>query len=208
MMKMTARLLSLVLIYFFANTAFANDQAEDKRLLNLLWLLDGIKNTYECEIPATDQGTTKATCHDHDIINLKTGRIIGTATDATADVVQVDTGLVGTGTTFFYLPQGTLVIRGRGTIQPVLYGTPTLDNHPVTHIAGIFPNERGANNVLNGMGVFKKAEGSFSLLGALDLTNSASGQSAFHCVFFMDIKVDRKHAKHWKTGAPKDPRLN
>jgi hypothetical protein len=207
-MKLTRRLLSLLLICIFASPVLADHPSKHKKPVELLWLLNGIKNTYECEIPETDQGTTIATCHDHDIINLKTGQIIGTATDATADVVPADTGLVGTGTTFFHLPQGTLVIRGTGSIQPVLHGTPTLDNHPVTHIAGIFPDAPQANNVLYGTGVFKNAEGSFSLLGALDLTHAAQGQSAFHCVYFMDIKVDRKHARRWRTGAPVNPRLD
>ena len=209
-MKIARNLAALALTIAFANTAIAGDhryQHDDKKHVNLLWLINGTKNSYTCEIPPTDLGTTEATCHDHDIINLKTGRIIGTATDATADVMPTSEGLVGTGTTFFHLPQGSLVVRGTGTIQPVLHGNPQLDGHPVTHIAGIFP-EPHDNNVLNGTGVFEGTEGTFVLLGALDLTNAAQGQGSYHCLYDMDLKMDRKLAKHWKVGKPKNPRLH
>lgn len=165
---------------------------EFTRRVEFLWLLDGIRNTYECEIPVTDMGTTVATCHEHEIIDLRTNKIIGTAVDATADVDVVGDGLVGTGTTTFYLPQGTLVIRGRGTIQPILEGEPVLNRGSVTHIAGIFPNAGEDNNVIDGTGVFEGAKGTFALLGALDLTNSDKGQSQFHCVYFMDLELMRR----------------
>lgn len=209
-MRISHNLAVLAFTIAFANTAIAEDHQyrhDDKKHVNLLWLINGTKNSYTCEIPPTDLGTTEATCHDHDIINLKTGQIIGTATDATADVVPANGGLVGTGTTFFHLPQGTLVVRGTGTIQPVLHGNPQLDGHPVTHIAGIFP-EPNANNVLSGTGVFEGTEGTFVLLGALDLTNAAQGLASYHCLYDMDLKMDRNLAKRWKVGAPKNPRLN
>lgn len=165
-----------------------------------LWLLNGIRNTYDCDIPPTDQGTTIATCHDHEIIDLKTGQILGMATDATADVSQVGSALVATGTTTFRLPQGTLIIRNSGVIQPMAPGggSPTLDRSPVTHIAGIFPNDPDENNVVDGTGLFKNATGNFALLGALDLTNAAAGRSKFHCVYFMDLKLDAHVVKRFK----------
>lgn len=165
-----------------------------------LWLLNGIRNTYDCEIPPTDQGTTIASCHDHEIIDLKTGEILGMATDATADLSQEGSAFVATGTTTFRLPQGTLIIRNRGVIQPMAPGggSPTLDRSPVTHIAGIFPNDPEENNVIGGTGLFKKAKGNFALLGALDLTNAAGGQSKFHCVYFIDLKLDAQVVKRFK----------
>ena len=158
--------------------------------LEMLLLLNGIKNTYECDIPTTDRGTVLATCHDHDVIDLKTNKIIGTAVDATADVDAVDSGFVATGTTFFHLKNGSFVVRGRGSIQPILEGAPVLAGSPVTHIAGIFP-EVGDNHVLSGTGVYQNATGTFSLLGALDLTNSANGQSAFNCVYTINLTLNQ-----------------
>ena len=182
-------LLMAIMTITSVHSAFAQANDDDEVInVQFLWLLDGIRNTYECGVPETDEGTTVATCHDHEIIDLRTNRIIGTATDATADVSAVDGGLVATGTTFFRLPQGNLTIRGRGTIQPMLEGNPMLDNSPVTHIAGIFP-EPGANDVLGGTGAFEGAKGTFGLLGALDLTNAAQGQSKFHCVYLFNLQL-------------------
>ena len=160
--------------------------------VEMLLLLNGIKNTYECSIPATDRGTVLATCHDHDVIDLRTNKIIGTAVDATADVDAVDSGFVATGTTSFYLKNGSFVIRARGSIQPILEGAPVLDGSPVTHIAGIFP-QAGDNHVLSGTGVYRHASGTFNLLGALDLTNSSVGQSAFHCIYTINLDLNRRH---------------
>lgn len=162
--------------------------AHHKQQQNLLLLLDGRKNVYECEIPATDRGTTIASCHDHDVINLKTGKVIGTATDSTADVEEIGDGLVATGTTFFRLKHGALTLRGRGTIQPSLVGQPVLDNAPVTHIAGVFPNP-GDNQVLEGTGRYAHATGTFALLGALDLSQAAQGIEKFHCVYTIALDL-------------------
>lgn len=158
---------------------------------DLLLLIDGRKNVYECEIPATDLGTTIASCHDHDVIDLKTGKVIGTATDATADVEAIGDGLVATGTTFFHLKHGAFTLRGRGTIQPTLVGQPVLANATVTHIAGIFPNE-GDNQVLEGTGKYAHATGTFSLLGALDLSQATEGILTFHCVFSIALDLAGK----------------
>ena len=200
-----SRLAFLVVSMCLVSTATAehfNDPniTEDTVNVRYLWLLNGIRNTYECEIPPTDQGTTVANCHDHEIIDLKSGEILGMATDATADATMEGTAIVATGTTTFRLPQGTLIIRNRGVIQPMTPGggTPTYERSPVTHIAGIFPDDPDENNVIGGTGIFRNATGNFALLGALDLTNSASGQAKFHCVYFMDLKLDRRVVKRLK----------
>lgn len=197
-MKTITRIIVLFLAAVLTQTVLAGDRKKYDpykitrytERLDMLLLINGIKNTYECSIPATDRGTVVATCHDHDVIDLRTNRIIGTAVDATADVDSVSTGFVGTGTTFFYLKNGSFVVRGRGTIQPILHGAPVMNGSPVTHIAGIFP-EAGDNHVLSGSGVYRNASGTFSLLGALDLTRSAEGQSAFNCIYLINLDLNR-----------------
>ena len=184
------RILIAVFLSLFSIAGFADDQEKEYVKVQYLWLLDGLKDTYECEIPETDQGSTIANCHDHKIIDLNKNKIIGVATDATADVEVVGDGLVATGTTFFNLPEGNLVIRGRGTIQPMLDGEPVLNRAPVTHIAGIFPDE-GENMVIDGTGIFRNATGTFGLLGALDLTDSANGQAQFNCVYFLNLLLEK-----------------
>ena len=158
---------------------------------NMLLLLGGIRRSYECEVPATDRGTTKASCHDHEVIDMKTNKIIGHAVDATTDMETVDGGLVGTGTTFFYLKDGSFVVRGRGTIQPVLHGDPIHSGSQVTHIAGIFP-DNGEDNIMTseGTGKYEDATGTFSLLGALDLSNAGEGIASYYCVYVIDMEYD------------------
>ena len=179
-----------VIFSIMATAVFADHKEKEYEYVQYLWLLDGLKNTYECDVPETEIGSTIANCHDHKVIDLKTNKIIGIATDATTDVETVGDGLVATGTTFFHLPEGNLVIRGRGTIQPMLEGEPKLNGAPVTHIAGIFP-EDGENNVIDGTGVFRNATGTFGLLGALDLTNAAEGQAQFNCVYFLNLRLEK-----------------
>lgn len=183
------RRLSIFVFFLGLSLGSVSTRAENSSQAHFrfFWLLNGTQEIYECEIPPTDLGTTTASCHDHDIINLRNDRRVGVATDASADVEVSGDGLVATGTTFFSLPQGDLTLRGTGTIQSVLTGAPIIDGHPVTHIAGIFPNA-GDNMVLEGSGVFEGATGTFTLLGALDL--SRPGLNSFHCVFEIKLTVD------------------
>jgi hypothetical protein len=86
-----------------------------------------------------------------------------------------------TATTFFYFPGGTLVSRGRVTVQPVLTGSTDF-----THITGAVPSPYG-NNVIYGDGKFKKAVGSVRLSGAVNMSAFADGLIFFDCVFVIDI---------------------
>jgi hypothetical protein len=176
---------------------------EDFRRVTHLWLIGGTQDIFECEIPPTDRGTTKADCHKHNLIDLTTDRVIGTVLDATADVDADGEALIATGTTTFTIAdQGTLTIRGRGTIQPVKFGTPQfkwtsrgLPDQPVTpitHIAGIFPNDPRENMVLSGTGIYEGAQGRFALFGALDLSQSEQGQATFNCIYKIDLKIPRR----------------
>lgn len=175
---------------------------ENYREVNHLWLIGGTQDIFECEIPPTDRGSTKADCHNHNLIDLTTDRVIGTVLDATTDVDADGEALVATGTTTFTITgQGTLTIRGRGTIQPVKFGTPEfkwisrgLPNQPATpisHIAGIFPNP-GENMILSGTGIYEGAQGTFALFGALDLSQSAQGRATFNCIYKIDLKIPRR----------------
>ncbi len=106
--------------------------------------------------------------------------------------MQVGEGLIATGTTFFELPHGDLVVRGTGTIQPTIpaAGSPVLNGVPVTHIAGIYPQEN-ENNVLSGSGLYENASGTFALFGALDLSTVNEGYNVFNCVFFINLQLNK-----------------
>ncbi len=176
-----------------ANTAASSEHSHPYvEREQMLLLLNGTRTSFECDIPATDRGTVVAMCHNHEVIDLKTNKIIGTATDATADVDEVNGGLVGTGTTFFHLKNGSFVVRGRGTIQPLLVGNaPVIAGNPVTHIAGIFP-EQGETNILTelGSGKYKDATGTYILLGGIDLSKSDEGISTYHCIYEIDLDLN------------------
>jgi hypothetical protein len=74
-----------------------------------------------------------ALCYDVDLVNVRNGKIIGSATDCLTDI-DAESGAPGvalTGTTFFFFRGGTVVTRGLTTVQPVLHGSPDF-----THITG------------------------------------------------------------------------
>ncbi|MEN8251222.1 MAG: hypothetical protein ABFS32_19975 [Bacteroidota bacterium] len=123
-------------------------------------------------------------CFDADLIDVKTGNVIGTATDCLSSIEgsETDNGLMLTGTTFFFFPGGTLVSQGLTTVQPVLHGSVNF-----THITGAVPSY-GENSVVYGDGKFKNAAGPVRLSGAVNLSALLSnGRITFDCVFIIDI---------------------
>ncbi len=134
-------------------------------------------------IPATDLGTTEGLCFTVDLVDLATGNVIGDATDCLADIdPDAGGGMALTGTTTFNFPGGTLVSRGRTTVQPVLDGSVDF-----THITGAVPQE-GDNSVLSGTGRFNGAEGTVRLSGAVNLAELADeGKITFDCVFVISV---------------------
>ncbi len=170
--------------------------------ISLLWYIGGTKPYFECEVPETELGTTLASCHEHELLNLRTDRVIGTAIDATADVFPTgDDALYGTGTTTFTITDGalagsTLVVRGTGTIQPTVTGNPVFEwtsrdtaypASPISHIAGIFPDP-DQNMVLEATGLLEGATGTFALFGGLDLVSDPD-QGSFNCIYKIDLKI-------------------
>ena len=150
---------------------------------DLVVALRGTADGVMQEIPPTDLGTTEALCFTVDLVDLATGNVIGDATDCLADIVpDAGGGMALTGTTTFNFPGGTLVSRGRTTVQPVLDGSSDF-----THITGAVP-EDDENNVLSGTGRFRGATGAVRLSGAVDLSELASdARIAFDCIFVIDV---------------------
>lgn len=173
---------------FSDSTAQANPAGK-----NITVVLDGVGKAYKMDVPETtlDGGPVKATCFDVDMFDLATGHQIGTATDCLVDIVGiVDSageptgGMSLTGTTFFHLPGGTLVSRGRTTVQPILDGSVDF-----THITGAIPYD-GENSILEGTGRFAGASGAVRLSGAVNLSDLGSeldGEVVFNCIFVIDL---------------------
>ncbi len=125
-----------------------------------------------------------AACFDVNLVDAKTGNVIGTATDCLSSISgsSTDNGLMLTGTTFFYFPGGTLISQGLTTVQPVLHGSADF-----THITGAVPSPSG-NSVVYGDGKFKNAAGPVRLSGAVNLSAlDSSGEITFDCVFIIGI---------------------
>ncbi|UCD69049.1 MAG: hypothetical protein JSW48_02850, partial [Betaproteobacteria bacterium] len=119
-----------------------------------------------------------ALCYDVDLVNVRNGKIIGSATDCLTDI-DAESGAPGvalTGTTFFFFRGGTVVTRGLTTVQPVLHGSPDF-----THITGAIPQE-GDNNVIYGDRKFKHVRGTARLSGAVNLVNFPD-EITFDCAF-------------------------
>ncbi len=121
-----------------------------------------------------------ALCYDLDLVDVKSGDVIGSAADCLSNLNPIGDGVALTGTTFFFFPGGTVVSQGLTTVQPVLYGSPD-----VTHITGAIP-QPGENSVVYGDGKFQNASGPVRLSGAVNLTNFP-GQAIFDCVFILDV---------------------
>lgn len=122
-------------------------------------------------------------CFDMDLVDAKTGNVIGSGSDCLSDVRPSadDNGLMMTATSFFHFPGGTVVSQGLVTVQPVLHGA-----SEYTHVTGAAPSPT-ENNVIYGDGKFSGAAGSVRLSGLVNMSNFGSGIILFDCLFVIDI---------------------
>jgi hypothetical protein len=152
---------------------------------NIVVVLAGTGEAYNGDVQFEQVGLDPlgATCFDMDLVDAKTGNVIGSGSDCLSGISEsaTDNGLMMTATTFFYFPGGTLVSRGLVTVQPVLHGSPEF-----THITSAVPSPAD-NNVIYGDRKFEKAAGSVRLSGAVNLSNFAGGIIEFDCVFIIDL---------------------
>jgi hypothetical protein len=124
----------------------------------------------------------EALCFELDLVDLKSGRTIGSATDCLSNVTPVGDGLALVGTTYFHFPEGVLVTRGLTSVKPTTIGSPNF-----THVTGAIP-DHGENSVLFGTGRFHKASGAARLSGAVNLSALGSdGLITFDCIFVIDL---------------------
>lgn len=123
-----------------------------------------------------------AMCFEVDLVDVKSGRTIGTAVDCLSNITPVGDGMALVGTTYFHFPEGVLVTRGLTSVQPT-----TIGSVDFTHITGAVPSPDD-NSVLNGTGRFHKASGAARLSGAVNLSALGSdGLITFDCIFVIDL---------------------
>ncbi|MFQ6029369.1 MAG: hypothetical protein ACE5Q6_17980 [Dehalococcoidia bacterium] len=134
------------------------------------------------------RGALEALCFPNvDVVDVATGEIIGTGEDCLAEVGDGDNGgVLLTGTTFFNLPEGQLVSRGRTTVQPSNEVAP---GSPITHITGAIPAP-GTDQVISGTGKYGDASGTVRLSGAVDLSsfNGEGTPIGFDCIFEITLR--------------------
>ncbi|MFC1712318.1 hypothetical protein ACFL6S_01550 [Candidatus Poribacteria bacterium] len=139
-------------------------------------------------IPNTPGGESNGLCFDIDLIDLKTGKVVGTATDCLSEITPVgaEGGVKLIGTTIFRFKNGMIVSRGATTVQPVTTDPPTPT--PVTHITGAIPVP-GTNSILHGTKRYSKATGSVRLSGSVDMSSFAGEGTpiTFDCLFVIDF---------------------
>jgi hypothetical protein len=177
----------------FGSTISKGDNNEEK---TQLWLLvtsarpadsghDGIRCRTEQQYRGEDLAAAGAMCYDLDLVDVKSGDVIGSAADCLTDINEVGDGVALTGTTFFFFPGGTVVTRGLTTVQPKTHGSADF-----THITGAIPQATD-DNVIYGDGKFKNASGPVRLSGAVNLSNFPE-QATFDCIFVLDIGPGKK----------------
>jgi hypothetical protein len=140
------------------------------------------------DVPDIDGSSAEGLCFDLSLEDVKTGKIVGTATDCLSNVTPVGDGLTLVGTTTFNFNDGNqLVSRGTTTVQPVTNPDPT--ETPITHITGSIPNS-DADNILSGTGKFQDTSGPVRLSGAVNMVPQIDGslQITFDCMFVIDAE--------------------
>jgi hypothetical protein len=166
--------------------AYAKDQgAGNHYVLNLV----GTGAMYQDIVPDIDGDglDDPAICFDVDLVNMNNRQTVGTATDCLSNLTPTGTGVALVGTTYFNLPQGQLVVRGKTTVQPVLQPTVTPAGHTMTHITGAASAD---NSVIAGTRRFAGAEGTVRLSGMVDMSGfggNVGDPIFFDCLFVVDL---------------------
>lgn len=151
--------------------------------------LIGSGNMYESFVPDIDGDTIDdpALCFDTELVNMKNQQTIGTATDCLSNITPTGTGVALVGTSYFYMPNGTLITRGNTTVQPVLHPTVTPGGQNITHITGASGN---GNAIIGGTGRFANQTGTVRLSGMVNMTNfggNVGDPIVFDCLFIVDL---------------------
>lgn len=173
-------MLAMVICIGVSFNAAADNQTGGKRyIFNLI----GSDEGYLKSVPGL---ADDATCFDVDLVNAKNRQVIGTATDCLSEIEGIGTGVRLIGTTFFYLPQGTLITRGYTTVQPVLQPTVTPDGtfegQNISHITGASGLD---NAIIGGTGRFADSSGTVRLSGMVHMDTSDT--VTFDCLFIVDL---------------------
>ena len=179
------RILVLLALFALCIPLLANAGGGKHLVLNLV----GTGFMYEDTVPDIDGdgNDDPAICFDVALIDQKNNRVVGAATDCLSDLTPTDTGVALVGTSYFHLPQGTLITRGSTSVQPVLQPTVTTWGHNITHITGASGT---GNAIIGGTKRFAGATGTARLSGMVDLSGFSQvvgDPMTFDCLFVIDL---------------------
>lgn len=176
----SAAVLSAALV--FPSSGYArDDHARSPMVLNLV----GTGEMYEGTVPDIDGDGVDdpAICFDLGLVDLRTNKDYGSATDCLSNVQGgANGGLAVVGTTYFNTRKGQIVVRGNTTVQPVNHDTINF-----THVTGA--NGTG-NGVVSGTRHFRGASGTVRLSGMVDMsafTGEVGSPVTFDCIFVVDL---------------------
>lgn len=130
------------------------------------------------------------TCFDMDLIDAKTGWVIGSGADCLSNMGGDGVGISLTATTFFHFPGGNLVSQGQVTVQPILTNPDGIPPQ-FTHVTGAAPLP-AEKNVIYGDRRFRNAKGQVRLSGLVNLSQFGSGIIDFDCIFIIDLEKRRR----------------
>lgn len=119
---MIIRIICMIISFMCSFSVTAKEQGWGNHLvLNLV----GAVSMYESTVPDIDgdEVDDDAICFDVNLVDMKNNHVIGTATDCLSNITPTGTGLSLVGTSFFHMPQGTIIPRGKTTVQPILVST-------------------------------------------------------------------------------------
>jgi hypothetical protein len=129
-----------------------------------------------------------AVCHDVEMVDLHSNKVIGISTDCFSDIEPDSGGGAGfTGTTFLNFPDGTIVAQGNFTAQPVLRETTTIDGVPITTVTGA---AREGNSFIGEWGRFENSSGNVRVSGMVNTTEYAfmpGDPLYFDCIFEIQL---------------------
>ncbi|MEE2729783.1 MAG: hypothetical protein VYA55_03125 [Pseudomonadota bacterium] len=130
-----------------------------------------------------------ARCFDMELRDVRTGRVIGHGADCVANLTPVGSGLQIDATYYLELNNGSLVIRGKNSAQPVLRETvTTVDGYPYTHSVAASGDW---DAMLEGTGIYADRGGRLRVSGLMNISNvlGTPEDSAFLDLILL-IKLD------------------
>jgi hypothetical protein len=179
-------LFSFCLILCLSPKLMARDQGGGK---HYVFNLVGTGYQYQRPVPDPESGgTMDALCFDLALVNMQNRQIVGTASDCLSAISIAESGTIAlTGTTYFHLPQGTLITQGKTTVAEVEQATATTDGTPMTHITGA---SGSGDAIVGGTRRFANSTGTARLSGMVNLKDFGGVDGdpiTFDCIFVVDL---------------------